>query len=146
MVGISTDKTAPPVGNIYGYSKAVMERMFCSLDQVSNTKFSCVRFGNIASSTGSVFPIWKSMTESSGIIESTGPEMRRFFFSVDEASNLVLRNMNNIDLFQGKILSQIMKSAQISGKQILGKNNLAPIHGFLPAGHAACTALLRGIL
>ena len=114
VVGISTDKTAPPVGNIYGYSKAIMERMFCSLDGVGDTSFSCVRFGNIAWSTGSVFPIWKSMTESSGLIESTGPEMRRFFFSVDEASNLVLRNMNNIDLFHGKILSQIMKSAQIS--------------------------------
>jgi UDP-glucose 4-epimerase len=114
VVGISTDKTAPPIGNIYGYSKAIMERMFCSLDGVGNTKFSCVRFGNIAWSTGSVFPIWKSMTESSGLIESTGPDMRRFFFSVDEASKLVLRCMDNFDLLHGKILSKVMKSAQIS--------------------------------
>ena len=57
VIGISTDKTAPPVFNTYGLSKALMERLFTSLDDKSNTKFACVRFGNIAWSTGSVFPI-----------------------------------------------------------------------------------------
>ena len=61
VIGISTDKAAPPVPNIYGSSKAIMERMFCSLDYSNDTNFSCVRFGNIAWSTGSVFPIWKKM-------------------------------------------------------------------------------------
>ena len=34
VIGISTDKTAPPVGNIYGLSKATMERLFCSLNSL----------------------------------------------------------------------------------------------------------------
>ena len=114
VLGISTDKTAPPVGNIYGLSKAVMERMFTTLNEKSETDFSCVRFGNIAWSTGSVFPIWKSMMEEKGIIESTGPRMRRFFFSIDEASDLVIRSLRNTDLCSGGILSKQMKSAQIS--------------------------------
>lgn len=113
VIGISTDKAAPPVGNIYGLSKALMERLFCALNVKSKTRFACVRFGNIAWSTGSVFPIWKRMTEKDGIVQTTGPEMRRFFFSVYEAADLVIRAMVNIDVLGGKILSQKMKSAQI---------------------------------
>ena len=59
-----------------------MERMFCSLDYSSNTNFSCVRFGNIAWSTGSVFPIWKKMMEDKNQIESTGSNMKRFILYV----------------------------------------------------------------
>ena len=52
--------------------------------------------------------------EEKGLIESTGPRMRRFFFSVDEASDLVIRALNNQDQCLGGILSKKMKSAQIS--------------------------------
>ena len=114
VVGISTDKTAPPIGNIYGLSKAIMERVFCSLNNENQTKFTCVRFGNIAWSTGSVFPIWKNMMETKNLIESTGPNMRRFFFTVDDAVNLVISSIDNIDKINGKILTLKMKSAKIS--------------------------------
>ncbi len=113
IIGVSTDKATPPVGNIYGHSKAIMERMFSSLDSKSETNFVCVRFGNIAWSTGSVFPLWKRMTETNGLIESTGPHMRRFFFSVEDAADLVISAMENQSLFHGSILSLKMKSAQI---------------------------------
>jgi UDP-N-acetylglucosamine 4,6-dehydratase/5-epimerase len=113
VIGISTDKAAPPVRNTYGLSKALMERMYCSLNEKSKTKFACVRYGNVAWSTGSVLPIWKKMHEEKGVIGTTGPEMRRFFFTVDEAVNLVLAAMNNIDTVQGKVLSRRMKAAQI---------------------------------
>ncbi len=114
VIGVSTDKAAPPVGNIYGHSKAIMERMFSSLDGKSDTRFICTRFGNITWSTGSAFPIWKRMTEVDGKIGSTGPDMRRFFFSVDEAADLVIEAMNAIDDLHGGILSLKMKSAQVS--------------------------------
>ena len=71
VLGISTDKAAPPVRNIYGMSKATMERMFCGLDGKTETKFLCVRYGNVTWSTGSVFPIWKKMHEDSGVLRST---------------------------------------------------------------------------
>jgi UDP-glucose 4-epimerase len=114
VIGVSTDKAAPPVPNIYGNSKALMERMFCSLDHTHVTNFSCVRFGNIAWSTGSVFPLWKKMMEENNHIESTGPNMKRFFFSVSDAAKLVIRNIDNIELTKGKILSMKMKAAKIS--------------------------------
>lgn len=113
VIGISTDKAAPPVKHIYGLSKAIMERMFCSLDYSTDTNFSCVRFGNIAWSTGSVFQIWKRMMEKNNLIESTGSNMKRFIFSVDDASDLVIACIQNIKLTKGKILSQKMKATKI---------------------------------
>ncbi|MDX5337619.1 MAG: polysaccharide biosynthesis protein [Cyclobacteriaceae bacterium] len=113
VIGISTDKAAPPVRNIYGMSKSVMERIFCAMDGKTKTKFTAVRYGNVAWSTGSVLTIWKKMHEETGVIGTTGPEMRRFFFSVDEAAQLVITAMNHIDQVAGKVLSRHMKAAQI---------------------------------
>jgi len=113
VVGVSTDKAAPPVANTYGLTKALMERILCSLNGKSATKFLCVRFGNIAWSSGSVFPIWKRMQEETGVIGTTGPEMHRFVFSVDEAVRLVLTAIEHADELQGKVLSRTMKAAQM---------------------------------
>ena len=114
VIGVSTDKATPPVRNTYGLTKALMERLFCSLDGKTQTRFSCVRFGNITWSTGSVFPIWVQMQrDHGGLIGSTGPDMRRFFFSVDEAAKLVLASLDHIDLVHGRVLSRAMKAAQI---------------------------------
>jgi len=113
VIGISTDKAAPPVRNTYGLSKAIMERLFCSSNGKTNTKFCCVRYGNVAWSTGSVLPIWKKMLAETGIIGTTGPEMRRFFFTVEDAVDLVITALNNINQVQGKVLSREMKAAQM---------------------------------
>lgn len=113
VIGISTDKACPPVRNTYGLTKAIMERMYCSMNGKGGTKFVCVRYGNVAWSTGSVLPIWKKMHDKTGIIGTTGPEMRRFFFTVEEAVQLVLTAMANVDVLQGKVLSRHMKSAEI---------------------------------
>lgn len=113
VIGISTDKASPPVRNIYGLSKATMERLFCGLNEHATTQFTCVRYGNVAWSTGSVLPIWKKMLEKTGVIGTTGPEMRRFFFTVDQAVELVCTALENMELVKGKVLSRVMKAAQI---------------------------------
>lgn len=113
VIGISTDKAAPPVRNTYALTKALMERMFCSLNGKTKTKFVCVRFGNLAWSTGSVLPIWKRMIERDGIIGTTGPEMRRFFISASEAVDLILIALAHADDLQGKVITRRMKSVQI---------------------------------
>lgn len=113
VVGISTDKAAPPVRNTYGLSKALMERVFCSLNGKTSTRFLCVRYGNVAWSTGSVLCLWKKMHEETGVIGTTGPEMRRFFFTVDDAVALVLTGLEHADELQGRVLSRRMKAAQI---------------------------------
>lgn len=113
VIGVSTDKASPPVRNTYGLSKALMERMFCSMNRKGKTRFTCVRYGNVAWSTGSVLTIWNKMLKEKGLIGTTGPEMRRFFFTVDDAVRLVLAALNNIDTVEGKVLSMKMKAAQM---------------------------------
>jgi len=112
-LAISTDKAAPPVRNTYGLSKAIMERVFCAMNGKTDTKFASVRYGNVAWSTGSVLPIWRRMHKETNVIKTTGPEMRRFFFTVDDAVRLVLTALEEIETIQGKVLSRYMKAAQI---------------------------------
>ena len=114
VIGMSTDKAAPPVGNTYGLTKALMERMFCAMnDKSPKTRFACVRHGNIAWSTGSVFPLWQQMHDSTGVIGSTGPDMTRYFSKVDDAVELVTTALDNIEQLQGTVISRGMKSALI---------------------------------
>lgn len=113
VIGISTDKAAAPIANIYGMSKAIMEKLFTSLDGVTDTRFSCVRYGNVAWSTGSVFPIWNRMLKEQNHIMTTGPDMSRFFFPIQEAVDLILTSMRNQDITAGKILSVPMKGTEM---------------------------------
>ena len=113
VIGISTDKAAPPVRNTYGLSKAIMERMLCSMNSKADTRFVAVRYGNVAWSTGSVLPLWNEMHNREGLIGTTGPDMTRFFFTVGEAVALVRTAMEGLQEFQGKVLSRAMKSARI---------------------------------
>lgn len=113
VIGISTDKAAPPIRNLYGMTKSIMERIFCAMNENSETKFCAVRYGNVAWSTGSVLPIWAEMHQKTGVIGTTGPEMRRFFFTVNEAVDLVINAIKHIDLVQGRVLSRYMKAAKI---------------------------------
>ncbi len=112
-IGMSTDKSAPPVGNTYGLTKALMERVFCAMNGKTSTRFACVRHGNIAWSTGSVFPQWKQMHDATRVIGSTGPDMTRYFSKVDEAVDLVTTAMDNIERVQGCVVSRQMKAALI---------------------------------
>lgn len=114
VLGISTDKAAPPIRNTYGLSKAVMERIFCSMNGKADTLFACVRYGNVAWSTGSVLPLWKKMFDADRKIQSTGPQMSRFFFTVIEAVGLIETALDKMDFIQGKVLSREMRGATIS--------------------------------
>lgn len=114
VLGISTDKATSPIENFYGHSKAIMERLFTLSDGKYNTRFSCVRYGNVTWSTGSVFPIWEDMTNNDGHIISTGPEMSRFFFSIDDAVRLIRDSIDFQDELYGKILSIPMKGVEVS--------------------------------
>jgi len=114
VLGISTDKATSPIENFYGHSKAIMEKLFTLSDGEYNTRFSCVRYGNVTWSTGSVFPIWEDMTNKDNHVISTGPEMSRFFFSIDDATRLIQDSIQHQDKIYGKILSIPMKGVKVS--------------------------------
>jgi UDP-N-acetylglucosamine 4,6-dehydratase/5-epimerase len=113
VIGISTDKASPPVRNTYGLTKALMERMFVALDERAGTRFLCVRYGNVAWSTGSVLGIWRKMLKEVGEIRTTGPEMLRFFFTVDDAVDLVKTAYDHEAELHGLVVCRHMKSARM---------------------------------
>ena len=113
VIGISTDKATQPIKNFYGFSKAAMEKLFINANNNSKTNFICVRYGNVAWSTGSVLPIWKKMFKKNKIILTSGPYMRRFFFTINDAVNLVVHALEKSKNFNGKILCANMKSCRL---------------------------------
>ena len=62
----------------------------------SGIKVVCLRFGNLPWSTGSIFPIWEEMTKKNNLIKSTGPNMTRYFYSVQNACKLIDYTLENI--------------------------------------------------
>ena len=89
VVGISTDKACKPV-NVMGMTKSVQERIFIAANVLTpDTRFICVRYGNVLASRGSVIPLFHEQINSGGPVTLTAPEMTRFLLSLDHAVDTV---------------------------------------------------------
>ncbi len=98
-IAVSSDKAANPV-NLYGATKLVMERLITQANVYTGGKkssFSCVRYGNVVGSRGSVGPLFLHQIKS-GIITITDDTMTRFWLTLEQGVRFVI---DCIDRMQG---------------------------------------------
>ena len=90
VVMISTDKAINPT-SVMGASKRVAEMVVKDLGSRNKTKFVAVRFGNVLESNGSVVPMFKQQIAEGGPVTVTDREVKRYFMTLPEASQLVIQ-------------------------------------------------------
>jgi len=133
VVSISTDK-AVNVTTTMGATKLLAERLitWASFYRRQPYKTMCsVRFGNVLASRGSVVPIWREQIRDGGPVTLTHDDMRRFFMSIPNAVNLVLRSTAHAT--GGEVYSLRMKSVNIRDLCEIMVEEIAPEFGFKPA-------------
>lgn len=92
VIALSTDKAANPI-NLYGATKLCSDKLFIAGNSYigrKDTIFSVVRYGNVIGSRGSVIPFFLKQKES-GELTITDPQMTRFWITLDQGVNFVLK-------------------------------------------------------
>ncbi|REJ29702.1 UDP-N-acetylglucosamine 4,6-dehydratase (inverting) [Caldibacillus debilis] len=109
VIALSTDKACSPV-NLYGATKLASDKLFVAANSYvggKETRFSVVRYGNVAGSRGSVVPFFKKIRHT-GKLPITDERMTRFWITLDQGVQFVidsLRRMRGGEIFVPKIPS-----------------------------------------
>ncbi len=94
VVALSTDKAVNPI-NLYGGTKLVSDKLFISANAYAGsggTKFSVVRYGNVAGSRGSVIPFFRDLVKNGASeIPITHFDMTRFWITLEQGVELVVK-------------------------------------------------------
>jgi FlaA1/EpsC-like NDP-sugar epimerase len=111
VVGVSTDKACKPV-NVMGMTKAVQERIFAQANlSTPNTRFVCVRYGNVLASRGSVIPLFRDQIRHGGPVTITSAEMTRFLLDLNRAVDAIFAAL--ADARPGEIYVPHVPSARV---------------------------------
>jgi UDP-N-acetylglucosamine 4,6-dehydratase len=117
VLAISTDKAVNPV-NLYGATKLAAEKLFIQGNVYSGnapTRFSCIRYGNVVGSRGSVVPLFQQQART-GRLTVTDPRMTRFWLTIEQGVRFVIHaveEMGGGEIYVPKIPSmKIMDLAQ----------------------------------
>ncbi|MCX5785938.1 MAG: UDP-N-acetylglucosamine 4,6-dehydratase (inverting) [Elusimicrobia bacterium] len=111
VIALSTDKACSPI-NLYGATKLCSDKLFIAGNAYvgsHKTRFSVVRYGNVAGSRGSVIPVFKKLIDSGAKeLPITDVKMTRFWLKLEEAVEMVLTALDTMcggELFVRKIPS-----------------------------------------
>ena len=132
LITISTDKAVSPT-NVMGATKLLAERLTISASYYigwRRTALSCVRFGNVLESRGSVLPLFREQIMDGGPITITDPDMTRFVMSIPKAVELVLKAMEIAKGSEVFILK--MPALRIGDMAEVLIYELAPRYGYVP--------------
>lgn len=128
VVGISTDKACKPI-NVMGMTKALQERILIEANRdCPDTVFTCVRYGNVIASRGSIVPLFVEQVKKGQAVTVTLKEMTRFLLSLDRAVDTVfaaIKRGNAGDTFVPKV-----PAAKITdvAKALMGEKELPIIY------------------
>ncbi len=111
VVYISTDKASDP-SNFYGLSKAMGEKLIIHANTLNtDTKFVCIRGGNVLGTNGSVIHVFKKQIRDKQTVGITDLKMTRFFLTVQEAIKLVFKA--TFESYGGEIFVMKMPACRI---------------------------------
>lgn len=124
VMGISTDKACKPV-NVMGMTKAIQERVFITANLSSpETRFICVRYGNVLASRGSVIPLFHEQIRAGGPVTITTAEMTRFLLSLDQAVDTIFAAV--VEAHRGETYIPRVPSARVVdiARVLIGDRNI----------------------
>lgn len=127
VVGVSTDKACKPV-NTMGMTKAMQERIFIQGNmRCKDTRFVCVRYGNVLASRGSVIPLFLEQIRMGGPLTITTNDMTRFLLSLEEAVDTVFAAISHAN--RGEIYVPRAPAAKMVdvATALVGKRNIKQI-------------------
>ncbi len=114
VIALSTDKAAQPI-NLYGATKLASDKLFIAANNMAGghrTGFAVVRYGNVVGSRGSVVPLFERLVrEKAAYIPITDPRMTRFWISLQQGVDFVLRSFQR--MHGGELFVPMIPSVRI---------------------------------
>ncbi len=114
VLALSTDKAVTPV-NLYGATKLTAEKLVVASNAYAGdmqTRLSCVRYGNVVGSRGSVVPIFIRQRENGNKLTITDERMTRFWLSLDQGVRFVISNIER--MYGGEVFVPKIPSTKIT--------------------------------
>jgi FlaA1/EpsC-like NDP-sugar epimerase len=110
VIDVSSDKSVSPT-NTYGATKMIGEKLILNANNFSNTKFICIRAGNVMGTSGSIIPFFIDKINKKESLPITNLQMTRFYMSLEQAMNLLIKA--SIISRGGEIMVTKMSSCKI---------------------------------
>lgn len=121
----SSDKAVNPT-SVMGTSKLFCEKLIIAANdmyQSTGVKFSCVRFGNVWNTNGSVGQIFRNQVRNGKNLTLTDPNMTRFFISIDAATQLCVDACDAMIGGEIFVAHMVASSMELIAKEFIEHNH-----------------------